>query len=56
VKRPINFYFKLFARVRRPLVKIVMLAKLRGHVGPRDGAGRACRCSVVFVMLGIARA
>jgi hypothetical protein len=33
-----------------------MLAKLGGHVGPHDGAGRACRCSVVFVMLGIARA
>jgi hypothetical protein len=31
-----------------------MLAKLRGHVGPRDGAGRAC--SVVFVMLSITRA
>jgi hypothetical protein len=33
-----------------------MLAKLRGHVGPRDRAGRAYRCSVAFVMLSIARA
>jgi hypothetical protein len=31
-----------------------MLAKLRGHVAPRDGAGRACRCYVAFVMLGTA--
>jgi hypothetical protein len=33
-----------------------MLAKLRGHVAPHDGAGRACKCSAAFVMLSITRA
>jgi hypothetical protein len=30
-----------------------MRAKPRSHVGPRDRAGRASRCAIAFVMLGI---
>jgi hypothetical protein len=30
-----------------------MRAKPRGHVGPRDRAGRAGRCLIAFVMLNI---
>jgi hypothetical protein len=31
----------------------VMRAKPRGHMGPCDRAGRAGRCLMAFVMLGI---
>jgi hypothetical protein len=30
-----------------------MRAKPRGHMGPRDKAGRAGRCLIAFVMLSI---
>jgi hypothetical protein len=33
-----------------------MLAKLRGHVTLYDGASRACRCFIAFVILNITRA
>jgi hypothetical protein len=48
--------------LRAPLVQLVyfalnkvfvMRAKPRGHVGPRDRAGRAGRCAMAFVTLGI---